>query len=138
LAQTQKPDIDALLKQEQEALTSRKTELESELADITGRLARIERYFTDEPVERQPPTPRRTRAPQSPRGEVQTKVRELILSSQGITTADINKQLEGIPPTSIQNALGALKRQNIIVKSRERGGPWRPVQAPTISTEAPT
>ena len=42
-------DIDTALKAEQERLTSRKQELETELSEINGRLARITRYFTDEP-----------------------------------------------------------------------------------------
>ena len=42
-------DIDTTLKAEQERLTSRKQELETELSEINSRLARITRYFTDEP-----------------------------------------------------------------------------------------
>ena len=42
-------DIDAALKAEQERLSSRSRRLETELSEINSRLARITRYFTDEP-----------------------------------------------------------------------------------------
>src|SRR5207244_414761 len=93
----------------QERLSSRKQEIESELADIEGRLARINAYFgtTARPsqITRPPQGERR------PRGFVQATVLKTITEHpQGMTTSEINKELgpQGISQQSVANALGAL------------------------------
>jgi hypothetical protein len=132
MAQTEHLDIDAAIKAEQERLTSRKTELENELAEINRRLDRITRYFADEPApsfRRTPPTTRS--GERHPRGFVQQAVLKTITEHpSGMTTAEIIALLKphSIGQQSIANALGALVDQNKIT-SEGRGGKYRPADA---------
>ena len=85
-------DIDTALKAEQERLTSRKQELETELSEINSRLARITRYFTDEPQPsfRLSPASLR-RGDRHPRGFVQQTVLKTITEHpQGLSRGDID------------------------------------------------
>jgi DNA-binding transcriptional ArsR family regulator len=139
MAQAQHIDIDAALKAEQERLTTRKTELESELSEITSRLGRISRYFNDEPPPVFKLTPPKPPGDRVARGEVQTKVREAIYTAgpDGISTGELNQILKGTSPQSIQNSLKALRDQNAIIKDDRRGGKYRPVTIePTPPPEA--
>jgi hypothetical protein len=115
-------DIEATLRAEQERLTTRKQEIESELADINHRLARINAYFGPTAGPSQI-----TRPPQGnrhPRGYVQSTVLKTITEHpQGLTTAELITQLAplGIGQQSIANALGALvQAQKIISQGRGR------------------
>ena len=84
-------DIDTALKAEQERLTSRKQELENELSEINSRLARITRYFTDEPQSsyRLSATGPR-RGDRHPRGFVQQTVLKTITEHpQGLSRGEI-------------------------------------------------
>ena len=118
-------DIDSALKAEQERLTSRKQELETELAEINSRLARITRYFTDEPTPSSrfsPPSPRR--GDRHPRGFVQQTVLKTISEHpQGLSRGEIIKLLatEGIGEQSISNSLSALveARKVLLPKAEE-------------------
>jgi hypothetical protein len=137
LAQTQKPDIDPLLKQEQEALTSRKQELETEIADINTRLARIGRYFTDEPPPRQPAvTPRRS-ATRTERGSVQMAVHNALeaAGSIGLTKAQLIEKLPTINQQSISNALKKFTTDSVVTWEG-RGKPYI-FKPRTDRTEAP-
>jgi hypothetical protein len=141
LAQPQHLDIDGALKAEQERLTARKVELETELAELHLKLSRIARYFTDEPVYRQASTPRRQPAQRTERGEVQTKVREAIYSAapDGLSTGKLKELLEGVNYQSILNAIEGLARKNEIIKGPARGK-HRPITiepAPPAEAEAP-
>jgi DNA gyrase/topoisomerase IV subunit A len=136
LAQTQHIDIDAALQAEQERLTSRKQELETELGQITQRLARIERYFADEPQHHT--APRRQPTDRAQRGEVKASVEKIVLQhTGGITRAEINKQLPDANGQSISNALAALKEDGVIMQSAPRQ-PYFPAKPPTAEAEAAT
>ena len=139
MAQTQEPNIDALLLAEQERLNKRKEELESELTQLNVRLSKINRYFTDE--EPQDPfklTPPRPSSDRRERGAVQEQVKATIYSRpQGISTSELNKALDGISPQSIQNSLTALRKAGHITKDDGKGGKYRPVTLePTPPPEA--
>ena len=139
MAQTHAIDIDAALKAEQEKLNSRKKELETELAEINGKLGRINRYFSEEP--QQDPfklTPSLPSRDRRERGYVQDKVKATIYSHpDGITSGELTRALDGISGQSIQNALSALRKGNQIVRDGARGGKYRPITlGPTPSTEA--
>jgi hypothetical protein len=121
-------DIDTTLKTEQERLTSRKQELETELSEINGRLARITRYFRDEP---QPsfrlsvPSPRR--GDRHPRGFVQQTVLKTITEHpQGLSRGELIKLLaaEGIGEQSISNSLSALVEARKVLLPQSRGGKY--------------
>ena len=76
MAQTQEPNIDALLLAEQERLNKRKEELESELTQLNVRLSKINRYFTDEePKDPFKLTPPRPSSDRRERGAVQNRLR---------------------------------------------------------------
>ena len=138
MAQTQKPDIDALLKQEQEALTARKKELEHELADINSKIARIERYFADELPPRQPAvTPRRS-ATRNERGSVQTAVYHALeaAGSSGLTKAQLIEKLPAINQQSISNALKKFTTDSVVTWEG-RGKPYifKPRETSTAAAE---
>jgi hypothetical protein len=136
MAQTQ-IDIDSALKAEQERLTSRKQELETELAEIDSRLARITRYFTDEPqasFRLSPPSPRK--GDRHPRGYVQQTVLKTISEHpQGLSRGEIIKLLatEGIGEQSISNSLSALVEARKVILPQSRGGKYR-----SAAAEVPT
>lgn len=122
-------DIDAAIKEEQDRLTSRKQQIEAELADINQRLARINAYFGATI-----PPSQITRPPQGerhPRGFVQSTVFKTITEHpQGMTSAEITKELsaQGINQQSIAAALGALvQAQKITLQGR--GGKYLPASA---------
>jgi hypothetical protein len=125
-------DIDATLKEEQDRLTARKQELETELDEINIRLARINRYFTDEPAPSFRITPPTARSGERhPRGFVQQTVLKTITEHpEGMTTVEIVKELgpQGIRQQSIANALGALVNAQKI-NSQGRGGKYLPAVA---------
>jgi hypothetical protein len=129
-------DIDAALKVEQDRLTTRKQELEAELSEINQRLARISRYFTDEPAPSFRLTPPTARSGERhPRGFVQNAVLKTITEHpQGMTAAEIIKEFgpQGIGQQSIANALGALTSAKKIT-SQGRGGKYHPA-----TSEVPT
>ena len=134
MAQTQKPDIDALLKEEQERLTTRKQKLQAELDEIAHRLDRISAYFGMEKQPSQITRPPRT-GERHPRGFVQSTVLKTITEHpQGMTTAELVKELgpQKIGQQSIANALSALVATQKIT-SEGRGGKYRPA-----SPEVPT
>jgi hypothetical protein len=139
LAQTQKPDIDALLKQEQEALNSRKTELETEIAEINTKLARIHRYFTDEPPPRQPALTARRSATRTERGAVQMAVYRALeaAGSSGLTKAQLIEKLPAINQQSISNALKKFTTDSAVTWGG-RGKPYifKPRETPTAEAEA--
>jgi hypothetical protein len=132
LAQTH-IDVDATLKAEQERLTSRRQELETEIQEIDQRLRRISAYFGDASTPSQI-----TRPPQGnrhPRGFVQATVLKTITEHpQGMTSAEITKALgqQGIGQQSIANALSALIQAKKI-SSEGRGGKYR-----SAAVEIPT
>jgi hypothetical protein len=117
-------DVDAALKAEQERLTTRRKELESEIQEIDQRLHRIDAYFGTVPSPSQI-----TRPPQGsrhPRGFVQAAVLKTITEQpQGLTSAEITRVLgpQGIGQQSIANALSALIQANKI-SSQGRGGKY--------------
>jgi hypothetical protein len=137
MAQTQEPDIDALLLAEQERLNKRKEELESELTQLNVRLSKINRYFTDE--EPQDPfklTPPRPSSDRRERGAVQEQVKATIYSRpQGISTSELNKALDGISPQSIQNSLTRTS-QGRPDHQRRRQGRQVPTSHPRTNTSA--
>ncbi|TMJ63904.1 MAG: hypothetical protein E6G83_16355 [Alphaproteobacteria bacterium] len=130
-------DIDSALEAEQQRLTSRKQELETELAEINSRLARITRYFTDEPTPSSrfsPPSPRR--GDRHPRGFVQQTVLKTISEHpQGLSRGEIIKLLatEGIGEQSISNSLSALVEARKVLLPQTRGGKYR-----SAAAEVPT
>jgi hypothetical protein len=136
MPKTEHLDIDAALKAEQDRLTARKQELESELTEISGKLGRIHRYFNEEPAStfrRTPPTPRS--GERHPRGYVQQMVLKTITEHpQGMTTAELIAQLktQGIGQQSISNALGALTSSGKVT-AEGRGGKYR-----SATAEVPT
>ena len=117
-------DVDATLKAEQERLTTRRQELESEIQEIDQRLRRIDAYFGTVPS-----TSQIARSPQGsrhPRGFVQAAVLKTITEHpQGLTSAEITRALgsQGIGQQSIANALSALIQAKKIV-SQGRGGKY--------------
>jgi hypothetical protein len=121
-------DIDTALKTEQERLTSRKQELETELSEINSRLARITRYFTDEPqpsFRLSPSSPRR--GDRHPRGFVQQTVLKTITEHpQGLSRGEIINLLaaEGIGEQSISNSLSALVEAKKVILPQRRGGKY--------------
>jgi hypothetical protein len=121
-------DIDTALKAEQERLTSRKQELETELSEIDSRLARITRYFTDEPhtsSRLSPPSPRR--GDRHPRGFVrQTVLKTITEHPQGLSRGEIINLLaaEGIGEQSISNSLSALVEARKVLLPQRRGGKY--------------
>jgi hypothetical protein len=137
MAQTQEPNIDAILHAEQERLNKRKGELEDELSQLNLRLQRIHAYFGTSPGSSQI-----TRSPQGdrhPRGSVQATVLKTVTEHpQGMTAAEIIKELgpQGIGQQSIANALGALTSSKKIT-SQGRGGKYLPAdtQVPTAPDE---
>ena len=125
LAQTH-IDVDATLKAEQERLTLRKQELETEISEIDQRLRRISAYFSDASTPSEPPHGNR-----HPRGLVQATVLKAIIEHpQGMTSAEIIKALgrQGIGQQSIANALSALM-QSKKISSEGRGGKYRSAAA---------
>jgi hypothetical protein len=122
------PDIDVALKAEQDRLTSRKQELEDELSEIDRKLARINRYFDDEPqqpLRRSSPIPRIDN--RHPRGFVQSTVLTTIAEHpQGLTRGELINLLkpQSIGEQSISNALGALADANKITAPQTRGGKY--------------
>jgi hypothetical protein len=121
-------DIDAALKAEQERLISRKQELEAEFSQIDRKLARINRYFDDEPQQ-----PSRQSSPVSridnrhPRGFVQSTVLKTVAEHpQGLTRGELINLLkpQGIGEQSISNALGALTDAGKITAPQTRGGKY--------------
>ena len=141
MAQTTKPDIDALLKQEQEALTSRKTELESEIADINSRLARIGRYFSDEPAQRPSTlTPRRS-VTRTERGSVQMAVYRALeaAGSTGLTKSQLIEALPAINQQSISNALKKFTTDSVVTwEGRRKPYIFKPRETSTAAAEAAT
>ncbi len=126
-------DIDAALKAEQNRLTSRKQEIETELADINQRLARINAYFGTIAMPAQISRP--PQGERHPRGFVQSTVLKTITEHpQGITSAEIINELgpQGIGQQSIANALGALAQAKKIT-SEGRGGKYH-----AATSEVPT
>ena len=124
MAQTQQPDIDALLQAEQERLSKRKGELEDELSQLNLKLQRIDAYFGTRPGPSQITKP--PQGERHPRGFVQATVLKTITEHpQGMTTAEIIKELgpRGIGQQSIANALGALTSSQKIT-SQGRGGKY--------------
>ena len=121
-------DIDTALKAEQERLTSRKQELETELSEINGRLARITRYFTDDPrtsLRLSSFNPRR--GDRHPRGFVQQTVLKTITEHpQGLARGEIINLLaaEGIGEQSISNSLSALVEARKVLLPQKRGGKY--------------
>jgi hypothetical protein len=121
-------DIDTALKAEQERLTSRKQELETELSEINSRLARITRYFTDEPRSSYRPSlssPRK--GDRHPRGFVQRTVLKTIAEHpQGLSRGEIINLLaaEGIGEQSISNSLSALVEAKKVLLPQSRGGKY--------------
>jgi hypothetical protein len=136
MAQTQHLDIDAALKAEQDRLTSRKQELETELGEINGRLARITRYFSEEPAPSFRLTaPTARSGERHPRGFVQQIVLKTITEHpSGMTTGELIAILkpQGIGQQSIANALGKLVEQKKIT-SEGRGGKYHPAD-PNVPT----
>ena len=130
-------DIDTALKAEQERLTSRKQELETELSEINGRLARITRYFTDDPrtsLRLSSFNPRR--GDRHPRGFVQQTVLKTITDHpQGLARAEIINLVaaEGIGEQSISNSLSALVEARKVLLPQKRGGKYL-----SAATEVPT
>ena len=121
-------DIDTALKAEQERLTSRKQELETELSEIDNRLARITRYFTDEPHQSFRPSPSSPRrGDRHPRGFVQqTALKTITEHPQGLSRGEIINLLatEGIGEQSISNSLSALVEAKKILLPQSRGGKY--------------
>jgi hypothetical protein len=129
MAQNQHLDIDAALKAEQDRLISRKQELETELADINTRLARIHRYYNDEPPQRSrsAPTQHKRAGDRAERGSVQMAVLEIIdQNSGGLTRAEIIAKLPDVQVQSISNALAQLSKSHR-VHFPGRGGKYRPI-----------
>lgn len=121
-------DIDTALKAEQERLTSRKQELETELSEVNSRLVRITRYFTDEPhssYRLSPSSPRK--GDRHPRGFVQQTVLQAITEHpQGLSRGELIKLLatEGIGEQSISNSLSALVEAKKVLLPQTRGGKY--------------
>jgi hypothetical protein len=129
MAQTQEPDIDTILRAEQERLTKRKETLEDELSQLDLQLQRIDAYFGTRPGPTQITKP--PQGDRHPRGFVQSTVLKTITEHpQGMTAAEIIKELgpQGIGPQSITNALGALVQVKKIT-SQGRGGKYLPAAA---------
>jgi hypothetical protein len=121
-------DIDTALKAEQERLISRKQELETELSEINSRLARITRYFTDEP---QTSSQLSSSGPRGgdrhPRGFVQQTVLKTISEHpQGLSRGEIINLLaaDGIGEQSISNSLSALVEARKVLLPQRRGGKY--------------
>jgi hypothetical protein len=129
-------DVDATLKAEQERLTSRKQELQTEIQGIDQRLRRIAAYFGGASAQSQI-----TRPPQGsrlPRGFVQGAVLKTITGHpEGMTSGEITKALggQGIGQQSIANALSALI-QSEKISSEGRRGKYRSV-AEAVPLETP-
>ena len=129
MAQTPQPDIDDILRAEQEKLNKRKGELEDELSQLNMRLQRIDAYFGARPGPSQITKP--PQGERHPRGFVQSTVLKIITEHpQGMTTAEIIKELgsQGIGQQSIANALGALTSSKKIT-AQGRGGKYLPAAA---------
>ncbi len=121
-------EIDTALKAEQERLNSRKQELETELSEIDSRLARITRYFTDDPrTSFRLSSPGSRRGDRHPRGFVQQTVLKTIAENpQGLSRGEIINLLaaEGIGEQSISNSLSALVEARKVLLPEKRGGKY--------------
>jgi len=131
-------NVKGIMEGERTRLTTRKTELETELAQIEEELDAVNRYFgvTAKPdFKLTPPKPPDDRPE---RGAVQEQVKATIYSRpEGISTGELNRALPDVSGQSIQNALGSLRKSNQIVKDGARGGKYRPITLePTPPTDA--